>query len=82
MEGQILSKLFDMGVLNTQAKLSDVDNKLTVAAFCRRRLAVIMVMSKMAETVSAVRIPIICLLAPPFRVPRAAFILLANRRIL
>ena len=55
MEGQILSKLFDMGVLNSQAKLSDVDNKLTVAAFCRRRLAVIMVMAKMAETVSAVR---------------------------
>jgi hypothetical protein len=54
MEGQILSKLYDMGVLNSHAKLSDVDNKLTVAAFCRRRLAVIMVTSKMAETVSAV----------------------------
>ena len=54
MEGQLLSKLYDMGVLNSQAKLSDVDNKLTVAAFCRRRLPVIMVMSKMAETVSAV----------------------------
>ena len=54
MEGQILSKLYDMGVLNSQAKLSDVDNRLTVAAFCRRRLAVIMVTSKMAETVSAV----------------------------
>jgi U3 small nucleolar ribonucleoprotein protein IMP3 len=54
MEGQILSKLYDMGVLNSQAKLSDVDNKLTVAAFCRRRLAVILVTSKMAETVSAV----------------------------
>jgi U3 small nucleolar ribonucleoprotein protein IMP3 len=57
MEGQILSKLYDMGVLNSQAKLSDIDNKLTVAAFCRRRLAVIMVMSKMAETVSAVSTP-------------------------
>lgn len=54
MEGQLLSKLYDMGVLNSQAKLSDVDNKLTVAAFCRRRLPVIMVVSKMAETVSAV----------------------------
>ncbi|KAI0289514.1 alpha-L RNA-binding motif-containing protein [Russula brevipes] len=53
MEGQILSKLYDMGILNSQAKLSDVDNRLTVAAFCRRRLAVIMVTSKMAETVSA-----------------------------
>jgi len=54
MEGQVLSKLYDMGVLNSQAKLSDIENKLTVAAFCRRRLAVIMVTSKMAETVSAV----------------------------
>jgi U3 small nucleolar ribonucleoprotein protein IMP3 len=54
MEGQILSKLYDMGVLNSQAKFSDIENKLTVAAFCRRRLAVIMVTSKMAETVSAV----------------------------
>ncbi|KAJ6543929.1 hypothetical protein B0H19DRAFT_290910 [Mycena capillaripes] len=53
MEGQLLSKLYDMGVLNTSAKLSDVDNKLTVAAFCRRRLAVFMCMSKMSETVSA-----------------------------
>lgn len=55
METQLLSKLFDIGVLNATAKLSDVDNKLTVAAFCRRRLAVIMCMAKMAETVSAVR---------------------------
>ena len=54
MEGQVLSKLYDMGVLNSTAKLSDIENKLTVAAFCRRRLAVIMTMAKVAETVSAV----------------------------
>lgn len=54
MEGQLLSKLYDMGVLNTSAKLSDVENKLSVASFCRRRLAVFMCMSKMSETVSAV----------------------------
>jgi hypothetical protein len=65
MEGQILSKLYDIGVLNSQAKLSDVDNKLTVAAFCRRRLAVIMVTSKMAETVSAVSIAFF----DPWKVP-------------
>jgi len=53
MESALLSKLYDMGVLTSTAKLSDVDNKLTVAAFCRRRLAVVMTMSKMAETVSA-----------------------------
>lgn len=54
MEAQVLSKLYDMGVLNTSAKLSDIENKLTVSAFCRRRLAVFMCMSKMSETVSAV----------------------------
>ena len=32
MEAQLLSKLYDMGVLNTSAKLSDIENKLTVAA--------------------------------------------------
>ncbi|KAJ2922511.1 hypothetical protein H1R20_g14584, partial [Candolleomyces eurysporus] len=53
MEGQLLSKLYDMGILGTAAKLSDVENKVSVAAFCRRRLAVFMCMSKMAETVSA-----------------------------
>jgi len=53
MEDQLLSKLYDMGVLNSQAKLSDIDNRLSVAAFCRRRLAVIMVVSKMTETVSS-----------------------------
>ncbi|KAL0581200.1 U3 small nucleolar ribonucleoprotein imp3 [Marasmius crinis-equi] len=52
MEAQLLNKLYDIGVLTSAAKLSDVD-KLTVAAFCRRRLAVFMCMSKMAETVSA-----------------------------
>lgn len=54
MEAQILSKLYDMGVLNLDSKLSDVENKLTVAAFCRRRLGVVMTRLKMAETVSAV----------------------------
>jgi len=53
MEAQLLAKLYDMGILNSSAKLSDVD-KITVAAFCRRRLAVYMCMNKMAETVSAV----------------------------
>ncbi|OCH85031.1 alpha-L RNA-binding motif-containing protein [Obba rivulosa] len=53
MEAQLLSKLYDMGVLNSTAKLSDVENKLTVAAFARRRLAVVCCVMKMAETVSA-----------------------------
>jgi U3 small nucleolar ribonucleoprotein protein IMP3 len=53
MEGQLLSKLYDMGLINSTTQLSDVENRLTVAAFCRRRLAVFVCMSKMAETVSA-----------------------------
>ncbi|KIY66788.1 alpha-L RNA-binding motif-containing protein [Cylindrobasidium torrendii FP15055 ss-10] len=52
MEAQLLAKLYDMGILNSTAKLSDIE-KITVSAFCRRRLAVVMCMSKMAETVSA-----------------------------
>lgn len=79
MEGQVLSKLFDMGVLNAQAKLSDVDNKLTVAAFCRRRLAVIMVVAKMAETVSAVCKPPPC---SPFLFRRGGKIALALFRVI
>jgi len=55
MESQLLSKTYDMGLLNLDSKLSDMENKLTVAAFCRRRLAVIMTRQKMAESVSAVR---------------------------
>lgn len=54
MEAQLLSKLYDMGVLNTTAKLSEIENKLTVAVFCRRRLGVVIHRLKMAESVSAV----------------------------
>ncbi|KAH7105273.1 alpha-L RNA-binding motif-containing protein [Auriculariales sp. MPI-PUGE-AT-0066] len=53
MQAQVLGKLYDMGLLNSDAKLSDVDNALTAAAFCRRRLAVVMVRLKMSQTVSA-----------------------------
>eukprot|EP00877_Chromochloris_zofingiensis_P007674 jgi/Chrzof1/315/Cz01g11040.t1 len=47
---QLLDKLHNMGVLPTKKSLVQVD-KLATAAFCRRRLAVVMVRSKMAETV-------------------------------
>ncbi|KAG8763881.1 hypothetical protein FRC11_010001 [Ceratobasidium sp. 423] len=53
MEDQLLNKMYDMGVLNLGTKLSDVEAKITVSSFCRRRLAVIACRSKMAETVSA-----------------------------
>lgn len=56
-EDLLLEKLFDMGVLGTggsgKGKLSDVEHKVTVSAFCRRRLGVVMTRLRMAETVSA-----------------------------
>jgi U3 small nucleolar ribonucleoprotein protein IMP3 len=48
-----LEKLFDLGVLGTggggRGKLSDIENKLTVSAFARRRLPVIMTRLRMAD---------------------------------
>lgn len=53
-----MEKLWSLGVLGAaaeQGRLSDVPNKVTVAAFCRRRLAVVMFRTlKMCETVKAV----------------------------
>ncbi|KAK2462277.1 hypothetical protein APHAL10511_005583 [Amanita phalloides] len=53
LQAALLSKLYHIGLLSASAKLSDIENKLTVAAFCRRRLAVFLCISKMAQTVSA-----------------------------
>eukprot|EP00882_Tetradesmus_deserticola_P015658 GHRQ01016683.1.p1 GENE.GHRQ01016683.1~~GHRQ01016683.1.p1 ORF type:complete len:184 (+),score=84.36 GHRQ01016683.1:484-1035(+) len=47
---QMLTKLHDMGVLPTKKSLVQTE-QLATASFCRRRLAVIMVRLKMAETV-------------------------------
>lgn len=41
-----------MGVLATASKISDLENKITVSAFCRRRIGVVMCRLKMAETMS------------------------------
>eukprot|EP00123_Amoebidium_parasiticum_P005859 comp16949_c0_seq1/m.15547 comp16949_c0_seq1/g.15547 ORF comp16949_c0_seq1/g.15547 comp16949_c0_seq1/m.15547 type:complete len:183 (-) comp16949_c0_seq1:521-1069(-) len=46
----LLTKLYNMGVLPTKKSLVSCE-KLTVSAFCRRRLPVVMVRVKMAETV-------------------------------
>lgn len=80
-EDMLLSKLYDMGILDRGAKMSDIEGsdapvvkgfkgkekevegagkkegKVTVGAMCRRRLAVVMVRLKMAETVKMVRHP-------------------------
>jgi len=53
-EGMLLSKLYDMGILDVTAKISDIESKVTVSSLCRRRLAVVMVRLKMCETVSKV----------------------------
>ncbi|CAZ84919.1 unnamed protein product [Tuber melanosporum] len=50
-EKLLLEKLHSMGILPQGAKMSDVENKVTVAAFCRRRLPVVMTRLRMCETV-------------------------------
>lgn len=52
-EELLLNKLYDMGILSSKSKLSAVENSVTVSAFARRRLPVVMTRLRMAETVSA-----------------------------
>ena len=53
IEKQLLEKLHDMGILHSTSGLSQIENKVTVAAFARRRLAVVLTRLHMAETVRA-----------------------------
>ncbi|GAA94435.1 uncharacterized protein L969DRAFT_90991 [Mixia osmundae IAM 14324] len=50
-EALLLSKLYDMGILGSESKMSDVENKITVSAMCRRRIGVVMCRLKMSQTV-------------------------------
>lgn len=56
-EELMLEKLFDMGIIGTggggKGKLSDVEHKVTVSAFARRRLGVVMTRLNMSDTVQA-----------------------------
>jgi U3 small nucleolar ribonucleoprotein protein IMP3 len=56
-EDLVLEKLHDMGILGTggggKGKMSDVEHKVTVSAFARRRLPVVMTRLRMADTVQA-----------------------------
>ncbi|KAF3073488.1 U3 small nucleolar ribonucleoprotein IMP3 [Trichoderma lentiforme] len=52
-EDLLLAKLYDMGILSSSSKLSAVENNVTVSAFARRRLPVVMTRLRMAETVQA-----------------------------
>lgn len=51
-EQLLLEKLYAMGILTSKSKISDLENRVTVSAICRRRLPVIMHRLKMAETLS------------------------------
>ncbi|EYE97384.1 snoRNA-binding rRNA-processing protein IMP3 [Aspergillus ruber CBS 135680] len=57
IESDVLEKLWRMGVLKQNreqgAGLSRVEREVTVSAFCRRRLAILMVRSGMVENVKA-----------------------------
>ncbi|CCK70319.1 snoRNA-binding rRNA-processing protein IMP3 KNAG_0E00510 [Huiozyma naganishii CBS 8797] len=50
-ESRLLEKLHRMGVLPAAGKVSDLERKVTVSAFCRRRLPVVMHRLRMAPTV-------------------------------
>lgn len=50
MSEQLLQKLYAMGIISNTNSLTSVE-KLTVSSFCRRRLPVVMVRLKMAETI-------------------------------
>ena len=48
---QLLEKLFQMGLIPNKKSLATAKKKVTASAFCRRRLSVVMVRLKMAESV-------------------------------
>lgn len=48
MSAQLLEKLFALGLIPTKWDLNNV-TKITASSFCRRRLPVVMVRSKMAQ---------------------------------
>lgn len=51
-EKLLVKKLDDMGIFPPgKVKISDLENKVTVAAFCKRRIPVVMCRLKMAENI-------------------------------
>ncbi|KAI4792554.1 hypothetical protein E4T44_12042 [Aureobasidium sp. EXF-8845] len=52
-EKKLLDKLYDMAILSERSKLSAVENKVTVSAFARRRLNVILTRLQMAPDLKA-----------------------------
>ena len=62
LEDRLLEKLWEIGVLGTggggRGKLSEVERKVSVSAFARRRLGVVMTRLRMCETVQAVSLQV------------------------
>jgi len=52
-EELLLNKLYDMGIISSKSKLSSVEHNVTVSAFARRRLPIVMTRLRMAQTASA-----------------------------
>jgi len=52
MTDQLLQKMFDIGMIDSQKSLQKAD-LVTPSAICRRRIPVVMVRLKMAETLRA-----------------------------
>jgi Ribosomal protein S4 and related proteins len=52
MTDQLLEKLYNMGLITTQKSLQKAD-EITTSSLCRRRLPVVMVRMKMAQTMKA-----------------------------
>mmetsp|Transcript_6075 Transcript_6075/g.18326 ORF Transcript_6075/g.18326 Transcript_6075/m.18326 type:complete len:183 (+) Transcript_6075:71-619(+) len=50
LSGKLLRKLYAMGIIDSDSSLAKAES-ISVSAFCRRRLPVVMVRLKMAETV-------------------------------
>ncbi|MCO5608109.1 hypothetical protein L7F22_062314 [Adiantum nelumboides] len=50
-ESALLSKAYDIGLVDTGAKMSVILDKVNVSAFARRRLGVVMVRLKMSQSV-------------------------------
>ena len=78
MSAAFLEKLWNIGIIPTKWSLENCD-KVTASSFCRRRLPVLMVRSKMAESVKTavqlveqghVRVGPDTVLDPAFLVPR------------
>merc|ERR1712243_451085 len=78
LSAQMLEKMYQMGMIPTKWNLELCD-KITASSFCRRRLPVVMVRSKMAENVKSaiqmvesghVRVGPDTVLDPAYLVPR------------